>query len=463
MKNLTVLLTLIFGLLLVPPSVFAQKQAEVDKIVSYGEVDFHRPYDKRGLHMFETTKADYDKPYMGRRISFGAGFTQQFQSLKHENRSLNRAVGEANYLKPIKAGFMTSQANLFIDAQLAEGIRLNVTSYMSSRHHNDFWVKGGYIQFDKLPFSGEIWDNLMRYTTVKIGHMEVNYGDAHFRRPDGGQTIYSPFMEGNIMDAFATEIGGEVYLQKDGFFGMLGLTNGMIKGSVDSMRANPADDRGSRQASLILKGGMDKQLNDNARVRLTGSWYHNGGSNGTGLTLYSGDRTGSNYQYAMEQHYNAAGAVRADEAVFASGRFNPGLDGKIDAVMLNAFAKVGGAEFFGTYEIAKGYGRNDAHEAGKDKAKSRTANQFAAEGIYRFGSEENLFIGLRYNIVNADLVGYDKKVKVDRISAGAGWFLTKNILLKGEYVQQNYKDFKDVDYRNGGKFNGLVVEAVVGF
>ena len=47
---------------------------------------------------------------------------------------------------------MTAQANLFTDVQLADGIRMNVTTYLSTRHHNEAWVKGGYIQFDKLPF-----------------------------------------------------------------------------------------------------------------------------------------------------------------------------------------------------------------------------------------------------------------------------------------------------------------------
>jgi hypothetical protein len=80
-----------------------------------------------------------------------------------------------------------------------------------------------------LPFKGKFKGDLMKLATIKIGHFEVNYGDQHFRRTDGGQALYNPFMEGYIADAFATEIGGELYLQKNGLFGMIGLTNGMIK------------------------------------------------------------------------------------------------------------------------------------------------------------------------------------------------------------------------------------------
>jgi hypothetical protein len=129
---------------------------------------------------------------------------------------------------------MTAQANLYTDVQLADGISLSLTTYLSARHHNEAWVKGGYLQFDKLPFKGEFWTNLMKITTIKLGHMEINYGDAHFRRSDGGHTFYNPFMESYIMDAYTTEIGGEVYLKKNALFGMIGVTSGMIKGNIDS-------------------------------------------------------------------------------------------------------------------------------------------------------------------------------------------------------------------------------------
>jgi hypothetical protein len=419
----------------------------------YLRPSYWRPYDQRGINVFETSKAPDTIPFEGTRVRFGAGFTQQFQNLKAKNTATNNTT--TNKLYPLTPGFMTSQANLFLDVQLADGIRLNVTTYLSARHHNEAWVKGGYIQFDKLPFKGQFWDNLMKIATVKIGHMEINYGDAHFRRPDGGQTLYSPFMEGNIMDAFATEIGGEVYLQKNGLFGMIGATNGMIKGNVDTvLKSTVADGSGKRAPSLYLKGGIDKTLGDLIRVRVSGSFYHNGNSNASGLTLYGGDRTGSNYQNVVEKWKDAAGAVSASTAIAFSGRFNPGFTKKINAAMLNGFVKVGGVELFGTYETAKGYAKNET--------KDRKATQLAGEVVYRF-AKDRLFVGGRYNTVDARLAGYTKDVTVNRVAGAAGWFLTRNVLLKGELVKEQYKNFLATDYRNGAKFNGYVIEAVVGF
>ena len=172
----------------------------------YLRPSYWRPYDKNGINVFETSKQADEIPYEGLRFRIGAGFTQQFQNLKHENKGAS-GYENLNKLYPLAAGFMTAQANLNIDVQLADGIRLNLETYLSSRHHNETWVKGGYIQFDKLPFKGPFWDDLMKITTIKIGHMEINYGDAHFRRSDGGQTLYNPFIENYINLTFASESG----------------------------------------------------------------------------------------------------------------------------------------------------------------------------------------------------------------------------------------------------------------
>jgi hypothetical protein len=116
-----------------------------------------RPYDKDGINVFETQK-DTTAKFEKVKLNFGAGFTQSFQGLKHES-DVNAG---ANKLYSISSGFNTASANLFMDVQLADGIRLNLTTYLSSRHHNETYVKGGYMQFDKLPFKGQVWDDIMR-------------------------------------------------------------------------------------------------------------------------------------------------------------------------------------------------------------------------------------------------------------------------------------------------------------
>jgi hypothetical protein len=431
------------------------------------------PYDQRGINQFESNKTPDPIPFEGIRVRLGAGFTMQYQALKHSNTATNNTVAwngtnGGTKLYPLQPGFSTAQANQFLDVQLAEGVRMNVTSYLSARHHNETWVKGGYIQIDKVPFlKSALLDNIMKIATIKVGHMEVNYGDAHFRRTDGGNALMNPFAENYIVDAFATEIGGEVYLQKNGLFGMLGVSNGMIKGHVDSTYPTKASDgityidaNTNRNPSVYLKAGIDKQVTEKVRVRVSGSMYTNSSQAGSGLTLYGGDRTGSNYWMVMEAQNikdKATGAIvkNSYDASAFSGRYNPGFSKKITAYMFNGFLKAGGLEFFGTYETAKGRSKTETTE--------RNMTQLAGDLIYRFGKTENLFIGARLNQAKFDLVGVTQEASINRTAIAAGWFLTKNVLMKGEYVTQKYNDFPAANILNGGKFNGVVIEAVVGF
>ena len=463
-KNVSRILVIIL-LGIVPLTMMAQHQPKIANL---------RAYDQAGINVFEDTKND-TVVFDGLKVRFGAGFTQQFQNLKDENpNALNNNVGSfangvftpGNRLKVITAGFQTAQANLNMDVQLADGIRLNLTSYLSTKHHNETWVKGGYIQFDKLPFKGQIWSDIMKVTTIKVGHFEVDYGDEHYRRSDGGQALYNPFMEGNVMDEFATEIGGEVYVKKNGLFGMLGVTNGMIKGNVDSLyAANNPDGDLHKSPSLLLKAGFDRKIADNIRLRLTASYYGNQSCGGN--TLFGGDRSGSNYQFVMEENAaNPSSATGAGTPLAFSGRFNPGFSKKINAFIFNAFIKNGGFELFGTAETSSG--RTAAETA------TRNANQYAVDAVYRFGATENVFLGVRYNTVSAQLANskngtgagsiiYTDNVQINRIALAGGWFVTKNVLMKAEYVNQVYNNYPTADYRSSGKFDGYVIEAVVGF
>ena len=165
-----------------------------------------------------------------------------------------------NALYPQVGGFNLATANLIIGAQLADGIYVNLEDYMSARHHNEFWVKGGYIQLDKLPmFGNPQWftDNF----TVRVGDMEVNYGDAHFYRTDSANGIYNPFVGENIMDAFATEVAGEFYYKpSNGIIAMLGLSGGLLNSDVKVFVDPNTGDTISRKPSIYGKLGYDKKM-----------------------------------------------------------------------------------------------------------------------------------------------------------------------------------------------------------
>ena len=412
------------------------------KISTVPAIEFQhiRPADSRGLNVFEPPKYD-SIPYAGFKLGWGAAFTQQFQGLQHKNTAaakLDANNVNTNQLITIGNGFNNAVANLYLNAQIAPGIRLAMTSYASARHHQESWIKDGYALIDASPIDNPILNGIMKYTTLRVGHFEVNYGDAHFRRTDNGQAMYNPFVGNYIIDAFTTEIGGEVYFRTGPWLAMGGITGGEIHGQVTA----PA----KRSASLLGKLGVDESFAKDLRFRLTGSVYANGQS--ASNTLFTGDRAGSRYYDVMEN------TASTETAQAWSGAIRPGFGNNVHAYVVNPFIKVKGVELFGNFETATGKGGTEVT--------NRTIRQLVGEGLYRFAKDQ-LYLGARYNTVRGELAGIPNDITVNRWQYGGGWFVTPLLLTKVEYVNQKYLDFPTTDIRNGGQFKGFMVEGVLAF
>ncbi len=393
--------------------------------------NFRSP-DQRGINQFEALKLDND-PFQGMKVRMGGAFAVQFQGLNH-------STGSTDTLMEIGNNLNLPTANLDMDVALVDGLRLHMRTYLSSRHHNEAWVKGGYIQIDKLDFIQEgFLQNLMDFTTVKVGMMEINYGDYHFRRTDNASAIYNPFVGNLILDAFNTEAGAELYFTPGNFLIMAGLTNGKLNQGV----TNP----GAYGPVFLGKLGYDNQFSDDLRLRLTGSIYTTGKSGKN--YLYSGDRTGSRFYFVMED-YTASASGNAK-----SGRYDPGFTNEITALMINPFVEFKGFELLGTVEFSSGKSNAEAN--------TRSWSQYAADLIYRFGKNENFYVGAKYNVAAGEEAGTANDVSINRMEFGAGWYLTKNVMVKAEYVQQTYDGFNATSRYFDGQFDGIMLEATVSF
>jgi len=431
MKPIIFFINIVIIALLFPTTNYAQ-------LGNNRDLQYYRFPDQRGLNTFETSKFNKVK-FDGLKAVFGGAASLQFQGLNQSNN--------ANSLIELGKNFNLATYNLTFDVQLANGVRMHLTSYLTSRHHTESWIKSGYLQIDKLDFiSKGFLKKLMKSVTIKIGHMETNYGDAHFRRSDNASTIYNPFVGNLIMDGFTTEVGAEVYYQKNGIIAMAGFTNGKLNQDVTTP--------GKTSLSFVGKLGFDLELKNDIRVRLTGSIYTTGKN--ASLHLYGGDRAGSRFYSVMETpNHNGAFGAQGDN--FRSGRFKPNFKDNLTSIMINPFIKIKGLELFGVYETAKGGDFKGANN-------NRTWHQFAGNAVYRFGENDKFYLGFSYNRVSGKLKNSDPNdVSIDRIQAGAGWFLTKNILAKFIYVNQNYNDFVSTSPLSGGQFDGFMIETVISF
>ncbi|MCW8981004.1 MULTISPECIES: hypothetical protein [Altibacter] len=427
-------------------------------VVSYGQnkrsLNNFREPSKEGINVFEAPKdTSIVKPFDGVKVRVGGSSALQFQALDHENGFVatdDPANPWYEMLPLIEIGdnFNLATANLDLDVALADGLRMHLRTYLSSRHHPEPYVKGGYLQIDNLNFIQEgMLGNLMKYVTVKIGHMENNYGDQHFRRSDNSSAIYNPFVGNTILDAFTTEVGGELYYRNNGWIAMVGVSNGKLNQAVN----NPE----TTSPSLLGKLGYDKQVNEDLRVRLTGSIYNT--AHASRVYLYSADRAGSRYYLVLEDE------EANTTSNFRSGRYDPGFRNEVTAIMINPFVKYQGLEIFGLVEFTSGRADSEFEDFITFKQKKRDWTQLMVEVLYRFGSNENFYLGGRYNTASGEEAGSGLDVTIDRINFGGGVFLTKNVLAKLEYVSQTYDGFAPGNIYNDGKFSGVVFESVISF
>lgn len=405
------------------------------------KLQYFRANDQSGLNVFETSKTD-TVTFEGVRVRVGGDFAMQFQSLSQEN--------DLNNLVELGTDFNLPTANLNLDAQLIDGVRMHLGVYLSARHHEESWVKGGHIQIDKLDFvSPGFLEEIMNYTTIRIGLDEFNYGDAHFRRTDNARAIYNPFVGNYIMDSFSTEAFGEVTVQNSGLLAVVGVTNGKLNQNV--IKNDLTDNR----VSFYGKLGVDKQLKSDLRVRLTGSIYTNHGTT-SGTWLYGGDRAGSRYYKVLHTLPDADGNTQGGDF---DGRYNARFK-KLTAIQINPFVKFKGLEFFGIYELASG--SNEITTPVADEEGDFT--QLAAELLYRFGQDEKFYIGGRYNTVQGKtLDSATDDLEISRVNVGGGWFLSKNIVVKAEYVNQQYTGDAWTGRFAGAKFDGFNLEAAISF
>ncbi len=387
---------------------------------------------------FEEAKINGDS-FEKLKVEVKADFALQYQGINH--------MADSSLIK-IGSGINLPTANFTIDAHLDRGVKVRLTTYLSSRHHVESWVKGGYLLMDEMPFfNSEFVDGLMKNLTVRVGVMEVNFGDAHFRRSNNGNVTSNPFVGNYIMDAFTTAPAAEFLFRKDGWLLMAGINTGTLKPAIAgySSFSGYTEYNVGEELAYYWKAGLDKQLEEDFRLRATISGYHNAKQHFG--SLYNGDRTGSRYYLVMKNQTGSPDDVNPASG-HNTGRWGPGFTNKNNALMINLFAKYKGFEFFGTYETATGttaFGGRDFD-----------FNQYAIEGLYRFGKQEQFYVGGRYNSVEN---GSDQSV--NRLQLGGGWKLNQYILLKAEYVDQNYTNF--TQYGMNAGFDGLMIEAAISF
>ena len=379
-------------------------------------------------------------------LSIGVHTVGTLQDLDHEN-AFN---ADGKRLGDLEPGFQTAWGNLDFLATFGEEkeIEMFFDLYIASRNHpSQTYGHEGYLIVRDLPKSLQgftLLDRALDHVDLKVGHFEADFGDHRLRRSDNADVQKNPFIGNFVIDPEFVEVGAEVSGGSDRLSWMVGFGNG----------TNTEDFQDERGTSLRAK--VTALPVENLRTSL--SYYtvdHSGNpvraGGGSAAQLYSGNRSGERY----------GGILGGGQA---PGQVLPQAGQDLTAYQLDV-------TWSGTpVELYASYGRtSDADTNGSAVGSPEESwDYYAAEALYRFS--DRLYTGVRYSAADADrLRDTASEGSVQRLQVGGGFWATDNLLVKLEYVTQDYRDFLVGDLVSGVQawrdpsFDGLVAEVSFSF
>ena len=366
-----------------------------------------------------------------------------------DQNTLGDPVGTYPGLDP---GFQTPNGNLEFFATIPHKLDIYFDLYLASRPDEDkVYGDQGYMVFKQLPgpFSKGPLGDLFKYINVKTGAFDVDFGDQNYHRTNSGFAQRNPLIGNYLVDPNTEEIGVEVYSIKSPIHWLVGLTNGSTRGHFTSPSTY-----GSRPA---VHGKI--RMYPMRDLRWSISAYY---SNLDGYSTANGGQPPG----AGEGHNQIMSLIRSG-GVYA-GVFGGGWDGDPGQITpLNGYD----VQAYQTdltwnhwpWEVYSFIGWT------QDSTYGERWLYGSAEATYHITPA--LYLAGRYSYAVAGAVnGISSNGWVDRIQIGGGYWLTKFMLAKLEYVYEQYNNFNPnvgdvdaVDAAQNPEFNGVVMEVSFGF
>ncbi|NNM89218.1 MAG: hypothetical protein HKL95_11965 [Phycisphaerae bacterium] len=396
---------------------------------------------------FSKENPDHMRPDMHMQVAqwqdmkFYMGFwtVGRFQAIQQFN------AGSKSGLNP---GFQNPYANLSLYATIPGKFDMFADFYVASAPHpNTMYGHEGYMVFKQIPGFGpnSLPNQLFDYINAKVGAFDIDFGDNNYHRSNNAWVQNNPLIGNPLVDPNTEEIGAEVYSVKGPIYWLIGGGSGTTTMHFDY----------GAQPSIHAKiwGYPTKDL------RLSASVYHEdmgesgNGPSGTETThLFSAQRSGGVYA-----------------AVFGGGD-NPG---QITPQAGNDVTAVQGDITYESWpwESYSYVGWTQDTNANGQAPGSPSERWLYGSSNVVYHITPALYLAAQYSYAFAGSVhGVDTNGWVDRIQVGGGYWLTRSILTKLEYVQEQYHSFggntgvvDSVNAAMGPGFNGVVMEVSFGF
>ncbi len=350
-------------------------------------------------------------------------------------------------LPHIPWGFQSARGNLNFAAHIADGIDIFFNAFLSSNHHVGQWYDDeGYITVSKLPESSDILglnNTLFKYVTLTAGFIPVDYGLWWEIRSDNADVQRNPLIGNYIVDANDVEPSVQIKTKP-------GLINALVAFGDGTTTGDFTPGRGNEVNAKVW-------LNLKNEFQLAGSIYRsNQANNGTGYPtggsttdLYAGNRSGSQYSGIFGDNPEA-------------GDIAPQKGQDVTAFQFDGYYNLKPLQVFGMYGYTKDADINGSAPGNPQESWSYFGGDVT---YYLFPA---LYVAARYSAAISNMYqGIDvstNPVSANRFQVGAGVWVTNSMLLKLEYVNQQYKNFPAASgYGYNTRFHGFTTQFSVAF
>lgn len=374
------------------------------------------------------------------------------QTLNHEN--VYNASGTK--LADLEPGFQNAFGDLGFIGKFGKNSEIEVVFdlYLSSRNHpSSTYGNEGYIVLRGVPEnlqSIKVLEPILKRVDVKAGHMMLGFGDATAHRSNNAIVQKNPLVGNFVIDPNIVAVGMEVSSKQTAnqrYAWMLGVSNGTTTEDWNVGRGFAYHGKVAVYALPSLRTSLSYIATDQSDNPTKA-----GG--GSAMQMFSGNRSGERYAGVL-------GGGQAPGGVFPQG------GEKFTAAQLDVTYDESSfpIKLYGHYGIAQDKDINGSATG----APEEKWTYYAGDVVYKITPA--LYAAARYSSANTDmLAGRVTNGKVDRMQVGGGLWLTKNLLMKVEYVSQKYSGFNTGDMVNNNiqawrdpAFSGFVSEVSFSF
>ena len=371
------------------------------------------------------------------------------QALDHKNVFDSKG----NALAKVSPGFQNAFGDLGFIAKFGKNEEIEVVfdMYLSSRNHpSQTYGNEGYIILRGVPEnlqSLKFLEPVLKRVDLKAGHMLVDFGDAAGHRTNNAIAQKNPLVGNFVIDPNIVSIGMQASSKPGTRFGWLvGASNGT---TTEDWNVG----RGFALNGKLIFYPVESLRTSVSYIATDQSDNPTKAGGGSQMQMFTGNRSGERYAGVM-------GGGQAPGNVF------PQAGEKFSAAQFDVTFNNGSPlELYGHYGITQDKDINGS-AAGEPEEKW---NYFAGDVVYRITPA--LYAAARYSNASTSMLGgVESDGKVDRIQVGGGLWLSKNLLVKLEYVNQKYDGFAAGQIVNNGiqawrnpSFSGVISEVSFSF